>query len=286
MSSLHVALGRLFDYAGLFPPAGLSLDAALAKYAVFRNGPHGWLLGRFVLAAAHVDATADATTDGDGWPLSVVVKDVDAAAAALDAVARLHAAHGSRFRVEAMELAATTPDEIARAAATMPASLERFIEVPFEPDPAPLIEALAKAGCCAKIRTGGVVATAFPSPAQVARFIERCRAAGVAFKATAGLHHAVRASYPMTYEPDAACVTMHGFVNLMMAATLRSAMRVDAAGAAAVLDDTSPESFRFGGRAAAWRREMVTTTEIDFARKTLLRSIGTCSVDEAAEFEQ
>ena len=48
---------------------------------------------------------------------------------------------------------------------------------------------------------GGVTPESIPSPEQVAEFIWDCARAPVPFKATAGLHHAVRAEQP--YETSA-----------------------------------------------------------------------------------
>src|SRR5690606_16739538 len=59
-----------------------------------------------------------------------------------------------------------------------------------------------------KIRAGGLEPSAFPAPERVAALIEACRDAGVAFKATAGLHHPLR-----HFSPDVGA-KMHGFFNL------------------------------------------------------------------------
>ena len=50
-----------------------------------------------------------------------------------------------------------------------------------------------RTGCFAKVRTGGVKPEAIPSVAEVAAFIRACADRRLAFKATAGLHHPVRA---------------------------------------------------------------------------------------------
>ena len=59
-------------------------------------------------------------------------------------------------------------------------------------------------------------------------------------KATAGLHHALRGDYRLTYEPDSARRTMHGFVNLVLAAALLLAGKIDEELADACLDDDRP----------------------------------------------
>ena len=47
-------LAGLVDYAGLFPPAALDMEAAVAEYARRRRAPEAWMLGRFVAPAARL----------------------------------------------------------------------------------------------------------------------------------------------------------------------------------------------------------------------------------------
>ena len=64
-------LDSLFDYAGLFPPASLDLDAATAAYARYRTGPDAQMLGRFIVPAARLAAPAsgeDEDSPGDDPP--------------------------------------------------------------------------------------------------------------------------------------------------------------------------------------------------------------------------
>src|SRR5438105_2128275 len=58
MESLRVLLTGLIDYAGLFPPAQLSLAEALRNYLRYRVEPEGWMLGRFVCPAARLGEMA------------------------------------------------------------------------------------------------------------------------------------------------------------------------------------------------------------------------------------
>jgi len=66
----------------------------------------------------------------------------------------------------------------------------------------------------------------------------------------------------------------------VLASTLLTAGRIDEDLAEALLEDDRPEAFKFGGRAGSWLNAVVTYTEIAHARRTLLRSVGSCSFDE------
>ena len=85
-------------------------------------------------------------------------------------------AHGVTAIVDALEVKASTLAEIAAIRAAVPPDLELFVEVPVDPDPAPLLIALASAHAGAKIRTGGVTANAIP-PSSARRSISHERGA-------------------------------------------------------------------------------------------------------------
>jgi hypothetical protein len=54
-ASVRALLNQVIDYAGLFPPAKLPLDTALASYLRYRReSPYAWMLGRFVCPAARL----------------------------------------------------------------------------------------------------------------------------------------------------------------------------------------------------------------------------------------
>jgi hypothetical protein len=135
------------------------------------------------------------------------------------------------------------------------------------------VDTLAARGLRAKIRTGGITNDAFPDPQTVARFIQRCAEKGVPFKATAGLHHPIRCIKPLTYEPDAPTGTMHGFVNVFMAAALPQH-------AAMILVETDARAFEFGDDAAAWRGHSIGTEDLARIRREFAISFGSCSFEE------
>ena len=178
--SLRVLLEGLIDYAGLFPPAALSMQDAVQNYARYREGEYAWALGKFVVQR---DRAEEVPAE---FPVSVLGIDEQKASSVEDIDRIAGEANGRTVYVELTDLA--------------------------------LIPHLARHGLRAKIRTGGITADAFPAIENVAAFLRACRQHGVPFKATAGLHHPLRCIKPLTYDADAPTGIMHGFLNVFLAA--------------------------------------------------------------------
>jgi hypothetical protein len=86
-----------------------------------------------------------------------------------------------------------------------------FVELPRDERRSEIIAGLPATHYQAKFRTGGVRADLYPDEAELAAGIRAVVDAGVPFKATAGLHHAVRNTDPETgFE-------QHGFLTLLLA---------------------------------------------------------------------
>jgi hypothetical protein len=281
----HALLGSLVDYAGLFPPAGLPMPAAVARYASSRSGPDAWMLGRFVLPLARLEEfelAFDERPAGDRatpWPLAVLGgRNLEADALALIDFNLRHGDGGGRDAViESIDLKVHDIDEIARAVDVLTEPAERFFETAIESDPSEWLAAVAEAGGHAKVRTGGVAADQFPSVHDLGRFLEACAAKGVAFKATAGLHHAVRSVHRATADEQSPTVMMHGFLNLFLAAVLayRHDARADAL--VPVLEAESPGAFVFDGAGVTVQGHRLACEEIASARQSFALSFGSCS---------
>ena len=119
---------------------------------------------------------------------------------------------------------------------------------------------------------------AFPTAAGVVRFLGECIASGVAFKATAGLHHPLRAVYPLTYAPDAPRGAMFGFLNILLAVALLREGRGDEA-ATRALEEGSPEAMRFDANGLEWRGQTLSLQALERARESLM-AFGSCSFRE------
>ncbi|HEV2642800.1 MAG TPA: hypothetical protein VGT98_08835 [Candidatus Elarobacter sp.] len=279
------------DYAGLFPPAALDMDAAVRAYASYLQDGARFMLGRFVVPVVRLREFEDAragiapagdTTRGEPWRLSVLTgPDTTADLALASRFNDRHAEAGDAV-IDAVELKVVSRPEIAAAVSRMPRELTPYFEIPVADDPADLVAEIRRGGAYAKVRTGGVTADAFPQPAQLARFLVRCRDAKVGFKLTAGLHHPLRASYPLTYAAGAPRADMFGFLNLYVAAALAWADTPEPVVVAA-LESRSAHDFHFTDDALGFRGHWVSVDEVRDARTRFVRSFGSCSFREPAD---
>ena len=231
---------RLIDYAGLFPPAALSMEEAVRNYDAYRRGEYAWMLGRFVVPAARAK---EVPID---FPLAILLSGAPAPPPAC-------AGEGARAPLDHVF---ETKDIVEPNGRTVYVEGVEILE-------------LAKRGLRAKIRTGGVTADAFPPAEAIAKFIRDCRDHRVAFKATAGLHHPLRCVKPLTYEANAPTGTMHGFMNVFIAAAIPDR-------AEEVLMNSD---FRFEDDAVWWRDVRVSSEEIAEMRTRAI-SFGSCSFEE------
>jgi hypothetical protein len=122
------------------------------------------------------------------------------------------------------------------------------------------LDEVAARGLRAKVRCGG---EHVPAVEELADFIRGCRARGLVFKATAGLHHAYRSESGE-----------HGFLNVLAAAVFgdeEEALR------------ERPPAFALDADSFRWRDQEALPTRLADVRASLFHSIGTCSFFEPAE---
>ena len=290
MNPIRVLLTAIVDYAGLFPPAGLAMEQAVRNYAAYRQSPDAWMLARCILPVAALDAFEDAaadllptTPDAEPWPLSVLVgESLDAEIDTIFAFNQRHAdaPENGLAVIDTIELRADGPRAVDRALNIIPQQLTPFFEIPQGDDVRGLIAALAGTGARAKIRSGGVTPGQFPSTERLADFITNCAAADVPFKATAGLHHPIRAEHRLTYEPDSPRATMHGFLNVFLAAAFIRRADMSCEDALTLLEDTDPSAFVFTDSHIAWRDHTIDAPRLASARESFAISFGSCSFEE------
>lgn len=277
--SLRALLSDLIDYAGLFPPAALPMQQAVENYERYLAGPDAWALARFVLPVsrfAEFETAMDQIEPIEPWGISALLG--TSPIADLAEIDRFNERNRGRAIVDAVEVKSSTSHDIAHIRANVRGAITCYFEIA----PAKANELLPTIGAVhsrAKIRTGGVTTDAFPSVDLVAQFIFNSSWSGVAFKATAGLHHPLRCIKPLTYEPNAVAGTMHGFLNVFMAAAW-SQHGGTSADVCRLLAEAEGDRFRFTDSGAEWREFKVTTEQIAAARHNFAISFGSCSFEE------
>ena len=264
-------LSALVDDAGLFPPESLPMADALARHRADEAAGHPMLSHRFLCPVSRIGELQSAWAQvGGGRTLRLGVI-VDTGMEGVDA-ARDEVAEDPALALEMLEVPAPsvqTVDAVLEALAGC--SEAAFVEGPRALDWVKAVAAAAvpSAGLRgAKVRCGGARAELFPSPDELAAFVCACFEHGVPFKATAGLHGAVR------HRDDQTGFVHHGFLNLALAAAR--------AAAGAPLDEVAAVLASTDGPALAVEARAVSGRELSAAR-LLFRAYGSCSTSEPRE---
>lgn len=183
----------LVDDAGLFPPTSLHMDEALARNQRDLERGDDVLTHRFLCPASRLDRLRGHAFRPRRIGLIVDTPEIP---------------EFGDLPVDFVEIRLADDeslDDLVRRT-DLPDGVRLFVEVP----PGKKVGDVPD-GVGLKVRCGGEKADAFPPVEQLAAFIRSCVDADVPFKATAGLHHAVR-----HFDPTLG-VDRHGFLNLLLA---------------------------------------------------------------------
>ncbi|GAA3424416.1 hypothetical protein ACWDTT_10145 [Streptosporangium sandarakinum] len=215
----------LVDDAGLFPPTALPMADALRRHRDDLVAGSPVLTHRFLCPASRL-AELRAHLEQAGFPGAGPRADEAGRAGRTerpdeaDRMGRTERADGAGRVAEPIRLGLIldTPEvppldgltvELVEVPGGRAVALDiparQFVEVtaaqlPIDPPP----------GVGLKIRCGGLTAAAFPTPRELGAFITHCAERGIPFKATAGLHNAVRHFHP------GLGTDRHGFLNLVL----------------------------------------------------------------------
>jgi hypothetical protein len=183
----------LVDDAGLFPPTSLHMDEALARNRRDLERGNPVLTHRFLCPASRLDRLRGMDYRPRRIGLIVDTEELPAFGDLPVDIVEMPLPDGTSIRGLADRL-------------RLPDGVRLFVEV------APRKMAYdVPNGVGLKVRCGGLTAEGFPSVEHLGMFLRFCVEHDVPFKATAGLHHAVR-----HFDPSLG-VDRHGFLNLMLA---------------------------------------------------------------------
>jgi hypothetical protein len=297
--TLRAFMHELIDYAGLFPPARLSMADAVESYARHLDSQHAWMLARFICPVGRLEEFSGFRQQLErhapvrlsmlGTPPSGADDYHEMAQLDANLVTGMEAegwARATQLEVRwPTSLVDVDPlrrycDGLREAGCTYE---KIFFEIDragtWQEDVLRTVDILATTGdnLGLKIRTGGLTPDLYPTPAEVAVAIEACKSAGVPLKATAGLHHPIRHDQPQDG------ITQHGFFNVFGASILSHSLSLSPADLTMVLEDRQISAFRFGMDTFSWRDHHVELDQLESARRELAFSFGSCSFDEPIE---
>ncbi|RUR74053.1 hypothetical protein ACF3DV_22775 [Chlorogloeopsis fritschii PCC 9212] len=279
LASIKTLLLSVVDYAGLFPPAKLDLQQAMANYACYQTTAYAWMLGRFVLPASRLREFTELLpkfSTPQQWRLSVILsQDIESD---IKKVRSLD--NNKAIAVTSLEIPPLPPTEIKKALSHLPKGVDSYFEIPLHSDIEAYLAVLSHTGASAKIRTGGVTVDAFPSVTQLYECMLAFAKAPIPFKATAGLHHPLLGKHPLTNEPDSPVAEMHGFLNVALVAALMYQQKITREEALELLKESSIEALQITQDSISWQDYQLNLVEIEQTRQKFFRSFGSCSFDE------
>jgi hypothetical protein len=303
LPSVRALLFGIIDYAGMFPPANLSLEQSIRNYARYRTEPESWMLGRFICPAAQVsklwpgvrtlfpaesEIPISVLTSGANTTAEIraaLATDVQAAGAIVDSFElNLPAEYFAAFAGETVPQAVSVSDLTTGLFLPEDDSPRIYFEIPrgsqWSTALKGVVDVLSRASSQRrgiKLRCGGATAAAVPSCEDVAIAIALCRDASIPLKFTAGLHH------PIRHYDAAQNASLHGFLNVFGAGVLAFANTLKAEQVALILKDEDAGNFVFDSDGFCWKEWRASVEQIPAARQHLVRSFGSCSFDEPRE---
>jgi hypothetical protein len=315
-AALRTLMAGAIDFAGLFPPARLPLEAAVPEYGRLQADPDAWMLGRFVcpVACLHELASWRSELVGSSRPVAFSVigsggasreefiahlrADLETIAAFRDRMGPL--AVPDVFEVRVPSMAAPRAEE----------TIRHLLAEGFEAnEPAaglvltPYLE-LERGSDWQACVTGTVAAIAEWNQREATRDHGGWRPAG--FKLRCG--GIAAAAFPSTEEVAVALTTclekgvplkataglhhplrrydsslntwMHGFLNVLGAGVLAWTHRLNTACVQEILEDRAAEDFTFDEAGFCWRDRHASLEAIAAGRRHAVTSFGSCSFQD------
>ena len=265
---------------------------AVGGYAEYAASHDAEMLGRFIVPAGRLADFSEVAAphlprgkSAKPWPIAAVLGDrLGTEFLGIPKFNYEHRAEAGSGRavIDSIEIRAKSAAQVGQITSAIQKAFKVFVEVPANKlDPA-VMDAIAAAGFSAKIRMGGTEPRAFPAARSVVAFMQACRERGISFKATAGLHHIVCGSYPLTYEPHSPKSPMFGFLNVFLGAAFLYA-GAEMAEVERILGERDPGAFVFDDSEIQWRGAALSLEQIRTARRKFALSFGSCSFTEPVQ---
>ena len=313
MQSLNNFMQELLDYAGLFPPATLSLQDSLKNFAEYHHHNQKDWLGKFILPAKKIDDTILILNKLNIFSMlknkvkfSVILSSSETLSeykntvkTDLISVNKLINQYGNIIDIQSFEV--LPPKEVFNSDNTdsiknfliysseflfqFKDKVEFYCELPFSEKLNDNLTAIKKHNdninllkISVKLRTGGVTPQQIPTSRDVANAILLCAKQKIPLKATAGLH------VPVPNDNPQVGAKLHGFLNVFSCmlfcydGQLLNLQEIEK-----IISSYSYSDFKFSDKGLHVGDKFIANSKIAELRKLYIKSFGTCSFLEPIE---
>lgn len=213
-SGVPPLLARLVDDAALFPPSGTSVAETVKTHLAARRAPYGGLIGFLLCPISRLGAVVSALRKArPARPVALSLV-ADTGLGGLPKAISTALDNTKLLDLRMIEVPAPSDVDstwLVQLTEFVPDDVVRVVE-PRRGRPEWLagVRRVAEAGCWPKLRCGGTSLESIPSIDEVADFLTIATGTGAPFKATAGLHQAVR------HHDASTGLTHHGLLNMLV----------------------------------------------------------------------
>ncbi|WGL61045.1 hypothetical protein QEJ31_05480 [Pigmentibacter sp. JX0631] len=312
MQSLNIFMHELLDYAGLFPPAKLTLQESLLNYSSYTKHIQKNWLGKFILPSNKIAECIEIMlnqkifkSNNASLKFSIILNScekINDYSGIIDSDLKLidqfESACKNKISIDSIEF--FPPKEVFQ-----PNNLSlfknmlslvdnklcnakkikyKYLEIPFSENINEYIEFISDFNLnqkeikfCIKLRTGGVTPQQIPSAFHIAQAIRLSAEKQIPIKATAGLH------VPVPNDNPEVGARLHGFFNIFSCLLLCYKKLLTISEMENILENYSYSDFKFTEDGFTVGNKFLANAEMTHLRNSFIKSFGTCSFLEPIE---
>jgi hypothetical protein len=318
-ASLRALLSEVIDYAGMFPPARLSLDESICNYARYRQERESWMLGRFICPVARLaelEPYLEKLFHKPPTPFGISAlgrggNDTNEFVANLlgdqFAIDLFHAGFATHAVVNSFEV--RLPGDFVSCPETPATDLTHIAKVTTDRSDGNCVPVMtyweptlgpdwrSRVSAAVHSLSADWIGRRYAKRRSTRPRGLKLRCGGVepsafptaeqvAFTIAAcrdagvSLKFTAGLHHPLRRFEESVGTTMHGFVNVFGAGILAHAQRLSEGQIREIVEEENPGSFVFTKDDFRWKDSRATTEEIADARRQAVISFGSCSFDE------
>lgn len=317
-NSLRAFMSDIIDYAGLFPPADLSLDPAIRNYATYRKSNEAWMLSRFIIPASKlIDLEAygeELFGEGEPFQFSVLGSGTETLNdfeekinKVYQSCAEFNSKHGQRVDTDLLEIklpkeAVLGGDadlirnvlgmthEAFRETNGSPRTVffEGFYEESWKKDIETVLGALSGYHEEHESSSGSLrVGYKLRCGGTEADMFPEVEKVACSINACREYNLALKCTaglhHPVRHYNDSVQTKMHGFFNVFGGALLAYAHDLNNEELAEIISEEDPDHFSFTNESFSWKDLSISAGDISELREVAVTSFGSCSFEEPVE---